>query len=175
MRRLTTVHVLVAAYLAAITLANLLISWLGPAVAIVNAFVFIGLDLTARDALHEAWAGRGLWPRMLGLIAAGGLVSYALGGDPRISAASCVAFVLAGAADAATYVALGGHRHLLRVNGSNLAGAAVDSLAFPLLAFGWPPLWAVVVGQLAAKALGGFIWSVVLPLVARRGRVAANG
>ncbi len=119
MRRLTTVHAMVAAYLAAITLANLLISWLGPAVAVVNAFVFIGLDFTARDALHEAWAGRGLWPRMLGLIAAGGLVSYALGGDPRISAASCVAFVMAGAADAATYAALAERRYMLRVNGSN--------------------------------------------------------
>lgn len=175
MRRLTTVHVLVAAYLSAITLANLLVSWLGPTVAIVNASLFIGLDLTARDALHEAWAGRGLWPRMLALIVAGGLISYALGGSGRVALASCAAFTLAGLADAAAYVALGERRYLLRINGSNLAGAAVDSLAFPLLAFGLPPLWAVVGGQFAAKVAGGLVWSVVLPLLAPRRKVAANG
>lgn len=84
MRRLSTVHVLVAVYLAAITLANLLVSWLGPAVAVANAFVF------------------------------------------------------------------------------------------PLMAFGWPPLWPIVLGQLAAKTLGGLIWSLVLPAVVVRRKVAAH-
>lgn len=161
---LTREPALVAMYLSAITIANLLVSWYGPAVAIINAFLFIGLDLVARDRLHEAWAGRSLWPRMLMLITAGGLLAYALGGDPRISLASCVSFIAAGVADALTYHHLHrrGYGWLARANGSNLAGAAVDSLVFPALAFGWPLLWPIVVGQFAAKVLGGAVWSVLL-------------
>jgi hypothetical protein len=48
------------------------------------------------------------------------------------------------------------------MNGSNVAGAAVDSLIFPLLAFGLPMLWPIVLGQLVAKIAGGAIWSAVL-------------
>jgi hypothetical protein len=160
-RRLTT-PALVAVYLAAITLANLLVSWLGPAVAPVNAFLLIGLDLTTRDALHDAWRGKHLWPRMLALITAGGLLSLLLGGAAQIALASCAAFILAGCADAAAYAALGDRARLVRVNGSNVAGAAVDSLAFPLLAFGLPLLWGVVVAQLVAKVAGGLVWSLIL-------------
>ena len=40
--------------------------------------------------------------------------------------------------------------------------AAVDSLVFPALAFGWPLLWGIVVGQLAAKVIGGAAWSWLL-------------
>ena len=136
--------------------------WLAMGRPIVNAFLFIGLDLTTRDALHEAWAGRWLWPRMLTLIVSGGLIAYALGGDPRISLASCLAFTGAGVADALAYAALGGRARLARVNGSNVAGAAVDSLLFPLLAFGLPLLWPIVLGQFTAKVAGGLVWSLAL-------------
>lgn len=159
---LTRQPALVTMYLTTITLANLLVSWYGPAVAIFNAFAFIGLDLVARDRLHEHWQGRALWPRMLILITIGGLLAYALGGDPRISLASCLAFIAAGCADALAYQQLRGRPWLARANGSNLAGAAADSLLFPLLAFGWPLLWPVVVGQFAAKLFGGLLWSLLL-------------
>lgn len=159
---LTREPALVAMYLSAITMANLLVSWYGPTVAIANAFVFIGLDLTTRDRLHEHWQGKHLWPRMLMLITTGGLLAYALGGDPRISLASCLAFIAAGCADFLAYQRLRGRPWLARANGSNLASAAADSLLFPLLAFGWPLLWGVVLGQFAAKVLGGAVWSVVL-------------
>lgn len=153
---------LIVAYLAAITAANLLVSWLGPPVAAVNAFLFIGLDLVARDRLHEHWQGRALQPRMLALIGAGGLLSLVLGGSGRVALASAGAFVLAGIADSLTYQALRHASWLRRVNGSNLAAAAVDSLLFPLFAFGWPLLWSAVLGQLAAKLLGGGLWAAAL-------------
>lgn len=60
---------------------------------------------------------------------------------------------------------------LQRINGSNLIAAAVDSLCFPLLAFGWPLLWQVVLGQFLAKLLGGAVWAwllIVLPASAQR-------
>lgn len=168
---MTPTHAVVAAYLAAVVAANLLVTWLGPAVAVVNAFVLIALDLSARDRLHTAWAGRGLWPRMLGLIAAGGALSLLLGGSGRVALASCAAFVAAGAADAAAFHAARRLDWLRRANLSNLAGAAVDSLLFPLLAFGLPLLWPVVAGQLAAKVLGGALWAYLLRPRRRRALV----
>lgn len=153
---------LVLLYLAAIVLANLLISHYGPAVSVLNAFLLIGLDLSTRDQLHELWQGRLLWPRMLLLIGAGGLVSLLLGGSGRIALASCAAFVLAGLADALVFRALRHKTWLSRANGSNLIAAAVDSICFPLIAFGWPLLWDVVLGQLVAKIAGGALWAWVI-------------
>jgi queuosine precursor transporter len=155
-------NLLVAAYLAAIVLANLLVSRLGPPAAVANAFLLIGLDLSARDRLHEQWRGRFLWPRMFTLIAAGGLLSLLLGGAGRIALASCLAFIFTGISDAAAYHALRRLPWLQRANGSNLVAAAIDSLCFPLLAFGWPLLWGVVLGQFVAKLAGGALWSFLL-------------
>ena len=50
----------VVLYLFAIVAANLLVARFGPSVTIINAFLFIGLDLTTRDGLHEAWGKSGL-------------------------------------------------------------------------------------------------------------------
>lgn len=157
-----TPNLLVALYLAAIVLANVLVSHLGPPAVVANAFLFIGLDLSSRDRLHEQWQGRALWPRMLALVVAGGLLSLLLGGAGRVALASCLAFMLAGVADTATYRVLQRQPWLWRVNGSNLAGAAVDSLLFPLLAFGWPLLWPIVFGQFVAKVAGGALWGWLL-------------
>ena len=45
---------LIGMYLAAIVAANLSVAAFGLAVSIANAFIFIALDLTSRDRLHEA-------------------------------------------------------------------------------------------------------------------------
>ena len=154
---------LVVAYLVAIAAANVLVSQYGPAVAMVNAFLFIGLDLSTRDQLHERWQGRALWPRMLALIVTGGLLSLLLGGTGRVALASCLAFVGAGVADTIVYRVLQRAPWRWRSNGSNVVAAAVDSLCFPLLAFGWPLLWAIVLGQFVANVLGGALWVCLLP------------
>lgn len=165
---------LVLLYLAAILLANLLVSHYGPVVAVVNSFLFIGLDLTTRDQLHEQWQGRLLWLRMLLLISAGGLLSLLLGGSGRIALASCLAFILAGIADTLVYRGLARRPWLTRANGSNLSAAAVDSLWFPVLAFGWPPLWGVVFGQFIAKVAGGALWAWVIARCRSEARVTAE-
>lgn len=161
---------LVGMYLAAIVAANLLVAAYGPAVTVVNALVFIALDLSSRDALHEAWAGRGLAWKMAGLIAAGSALSYALNrAAGPIALASLIAFAASATVDALVYGALGGRPRLARMNGSNIASAAVDSVLFPLLAFGLPLLWPIVLGQLVAKVAGGALWAWLLT---RRAEVA---
>lgn len=155
--------ILVGLYLMAIVSANLLVARFGPAVAVINAFLFIGLDLTTRDALHERWRGRDLWPKMLALVAAGSILSYVVNrGAAQIAMASFVAFAGAGLADTFVYWVMGEKSKLLRVNGSNVVSAGVDSFLFPVLAFGLPILWVIVVGQFLAKVMGGYLWALVI-------------
>lgn len=158
----------VALYLAAIVAANITIAMFGPSVSILNAFLFIGLDLTARDKLHDAWNRRGLWWKMGLLIASGSILSWLLNRNAGpIALASFVSFACASVADTLVYLALGKQARLVKVNGSNIVSAAVDSLIFPTLAFGgFSPL--ITLGQFAAKVAGGFVWSLILN--ARRAR-----
>lgn len=156
---------LIIAYLGAVVLANLGAAWLGPAVTSLLAFLFIGLDLVARDGLHERWGARGgqeLRVKMGALIVAGSLVSWALNaGAGRVAVASLVAFGLAGLVDTVAYQVLREKARLIRVNGSNVPAALVDSLVFPSLAFSqWLP--GIVILQFAAKVFGGALWSVLL-------------
>jgi hypothetical protein len=155
-------------YLAAIVVANLTVAWFGPGITIVNAFWLIGLDLTLRDRLHDRWHGDGLALRMGALIAAGGAISYALNaGAGQIALASTVAFAASATVDGLAYHFLAGYRRLVRVNGSNIVGAAADSVLFPTLAFG-ALLPLIVLGQFAAKVAGGFLWSLILDVLVRR-------
>lgn len=152
----------IALYLAAIVAANLAVATYGPSAAPYAAFAFIGLDLTARDRLHEAWHGRGLWYKMAALIAAGSILSYALNaGAGQIALASFIAFMLANVADTLIYSALHSARPAIRVNVSNIGSALVDSLAFPTLAFGVFLPWLILI-QFALKVAGGLVWYLVL-------------
>ena len=67
----------IAIYLSSIVLANLSGVYFGANATIINAFLFIGLDLTSRDKLHEAWHKNGLIWKMAVLIAIGSEISYA--------------------------------------------------------------------------------------------------
>jgi aryl carrier-like protein len=164
--------ILVTAYLAAIATANILAATYGPKITPWTALLLIGLDLTCRDALHDRWRGHGLRLRMATLIAGGSLLAWLVQPDAgRVALASAAAFALASGADAWVYH-LARHRPWLqRANASNLAGAAVDSLAFPTIAFGVLLPW-VIVGQFAAKVAGGFGWSLLLARLRPRPRPA---
>lgn len=165
--------ILIAAYLAAVIVANLTVAAFGPAVVIVNAFVLIALDITARDRLHEAWHGD---PFRLGaLILAGSILSAVLDWQALpVAVASFGAFATAGAADTLVYARLSRRGWYWKTNGSNAVSALVDSLVFLsiLAALGGLP-WALVpvlaAGQWAAKVVGGALWAWVLrPSVAAR-------
>lgn len=153
----------ISLYLIAIIAANLLVARFGPGIAVLNAFLFIGLDLTTRDHLHEAWKGRGLAWKMGLLIGAGSVLSWLLNRDAgQIAVASFVAFACAGIADALVYHLLGNKARMLKINGSNVVSAGVDSFAFPALAFGFPLRWDIMLGQWGMKIVGGFVWSLIL-------------
>lgn len=150
-------------YAAAMTLANLSVAAFGPAVSPVNAFVLIGLDLALRDWLHVRLR---VWQMGL-LIACTGLLTYALNpAAGMIAVASACAFSAAALVDWATFAQLRGS-WLVRANLSNVAGAAVDSLIFPTLAFG-ALMPHIVALQFVAKVAGGALWAWVLARTAQR-------
>jgi|APSaa5957512622_1039677.scaffolds.fasta_scaffold155218_1 queuosine precursor transporter len=154
--------VFIGLYLSAIILANLIITQFGPSASIVTAFIFIGLDLTTRDFLHETWQGNGIVWKMGLLIGSGSVFSYLLNRDTgQIAFASFAAFASAGIVDAFIYQLLKDKARLIKINGSNLVSSSVDSLIFPTLAFGGLMLW-IVLGQFIVKVLGGFMWSLLL-------------
>ena len=160
-----TVAILI--YAAAMTLANLSVAAFGPAISPVNSFVLIGLDLALRDWLHvrlKAW-------QMLALIVSAGVLTYLLNpAAGKIAIASAVAFTAAAMVDWATFARLRGS-WLMRANGSNVAGAAVDSLIFPTLAFGvlMPHIVAL---QFVAKVAGGSLWAWALHRMSAVRRIA---
>jgi uncharacterized PurR-regulated membrane protein YhhQ (DUF165 family) len=144
-------------YAAAMTLANLLVARFGPVISPVNAFFLIGLDLALRDWLHvrlKAW-------QMGGLIAGTGFLTFALNpAAGMIAIASSVSFTAAALVDWAAFTKLRGS-WLRRANGSNVAGAAVDSLLFPTIAFG-ALMPHIVLMQFLAKVAGGAVWTWLL-------------
>lgn len=150
-------------YAAAMTLANLSVAAFGPSISPLNAFLLIGLDLALRDWLHvrlKAW-------QMLALIVAAGVLTYALNpAAGKIAVASSAAFTAAALVDWLTFSQLRGS-WLFRANGSNVAGAAVDSLIFPTLAFG-ALMPHIVLLQFVAKVLGGSLLAALLARTAQR-------
>ncbi len=144
-------------YTIAMAGANLSVAAFGPSVTPINAFFLIGLDLTLRDWLHVKLR---VW-HMGVLIAFTGALSYALNPSTgQIAIASAIAFTTASLVDWGTFVKIKGP-WLLRANGSNMAGAAIDSIIFPTIAFG-ALLPEVVLAQFAAKSLGGAMWAWLL-------------
>lgn len=157
----------VSIYLIAIVLANLSVLYFGPSAVYVNAFLFIGLDLTSRDKLHEAWRGNNLFLKMFFLVISGSLLSYLLNSDVyQIAVASTIAFGLAAITDSIVYQLLSNRSKMIRINGSNIPSALVDSLVFPTIAFGSFSVL-IVLGQFAAKVFGGFVWSLVIKQIER--------
>lgn len=145
------------AYAAAMTLANLSVALFGPSSTPINAFLLIGLDLALRDWLQVRLK---FW-QMGALIAVTGLLTFTLNpAAGQIAIASAVAFSVAALVDWSAFSVLRGS-WLFRANGSNVAGAAVDSLIFPTLAFG-ALMPHVVLAQFIAKIAGGAVWAWAL-------------
>jgi queuosine precursor transporter len=166
--------VLVVVFLAAVVGANLTVATFGPAAVIPVAFTFVALDLVARDGLHELWKGKRLPFRMGLVIAAGGAISALLNIEAaRIALASCLAFTAAQTVNGLGYWALDRWPRLLKINASNVPAALVDSAVFLSIAFGgFMPL--LILGQVAAKVAGGFLWSLLFVGLQRRRAVPAE-
>lgn len=145
-------------YISAICAANYSVSTFGPGITPLNAFLLIGLDFVIRDKLHERIG----IARMLVLVSVAGAISFSINpATDMIAIASASAFALSSVTDATVYQALIRKTWLVKSNCSNVASSAVDSLAFPLIAFGaFMPM--VVIGQFAAKVFGGAVWALML-------------
>ena len=150
-------------YAAAIILANYLVFLFGPSVTPINAFVFIGLDLALRNWLNlqmEKW-------QMGAMIFGTGLISYFLNDTMQmIAIASAVSFTLASLVDWAVFTKVQGE-WIKRANVSNTAGALVDSIAFPTIAFG-VLMPEIVLLQFLAKVFGGFVWTLLLTKIPQK-------
>lgn len=147
----------IAIYALAMTAANLSISHFGPWVSPINAFLFIGLDLALRDLLHQKLK---TW-QMGCLIIGTGILTYILNpAAGMIAIASAVSFTAAAIVDWGVFIKVSG-TWFKRSTKSNVAGAAIDSLVFPTLAFGvlMPQIVAI---QFFAKVVGGAIWGFLI-------------
>ena len=161
-------YIAILIYAAAMTSANLLVAAFGPAIAPLNAFVLIGLDLSLRNWL----AMRLRAPQMLAMIASTSAISYALNpASGQIALASFVAFTCSALADWLTFRTISG-QWLRRCIGGVTVGAAVDSIIFQTLAFG-ALMPVIVLAQFAAKVAGGAMWASLLSRAISRGRIAA--
>jgi uncharacterized PurR-regulated membrane protein YhhQ (DUF165 family) len=144
-------------YAAAIVTANYLVSIFGPSVTPINAFVFIGFDLALRNWLNLQLTK---W-QMAAMIFGTGAISYLLNDTMQtIAIASAVAFTLASLVDWLVFNKVKGE-WVKKANISNIAGAMVDSIAFPTIAFG-VLMPEIVLLQFLAKVFGGFVWTLVL-------------
>jgi uncharacterized PurR-regulated membrane protein YhhQ (DUF165 family) len=95
------------------------------------------------------------------LIAFTGVLTFVLNpAAGQIAIASAVAFTAAALVDWGTFARLRGS-WLVRANGSNVAGAAVDSVIFPTIAFG-ALMPQIVLAQFVAKVVGGALWAWLL-------------
>lgn len=159
---------LVACYLGAIVAANLLVAAFGQAALVVTALLLIPFDLFSRDLLHERWEGTGLVVRMGSLVLAGSVLSFlANTGSWRVSIASCVSFGIAAGVDWLVYARLEHRTREVRMVASNSVAAVVDSVAFPLIAFGSVTFW-LSGTQSVAKIAGGLAWVYALRVVRDR-------
>jgi len=156
------INIYVVVYLVAIVAANLTVNHFGPSASIFIAFLFIGLDLSIRDQLHDSWQNDKLIIKMLALIVSGSVITILLNLEAmQIAVASATAFGVAAIGDAVVYHYLRKRIFLVRANGSNVAGAGLDSLIFPTIAFGGLMPW-IVLGQFVAKVLGGLLFSLII-------------
>lgn len=161
-------YLMVTTFVTVMALANLAIAHFGPWFLPVTAFVSVGIVLVTRDYLHDTWSTRpgSFWLRMFAMIAAAGVLAYAVDQSAgMVAIASVSALVGSSLVETVVFQRVFGQKWMIRSNTSNAVGAVADSLIFPLVAFGvagvggWGPLALLVLTQAATKAAGGLFWS----------------
>lgn len=148
---------LVSCFLTAIVCANLAVATWGQAALPFTAVLLIPFDMVIRDVLHSRWEETGAGGPMAILILAGAVLSTAFA-PIQVAVACFIAFASAQSTNTVVYAIAKRLRRWPRMNVSNLAASIVDSVAFPIVAFGAisPSLSAT---QAAAKFAGGVVIS----------------
>jgi uncharacterized PurR-regulated membrane protein YhhQ (DUF165 family) len=153
---------IVALFLAAIVLANLLVSSFGQIALVFTAFYLIPFDLVARDILHDRWSRNGkaeLINKIGALVIAGAVLTTLLNVNAsRIAIASVVAFAVGVAANTFFYYLMSHFGREKRMVVSNSIVAVIDSTLFPFLALGLVDI-RISLAQITLKCLGGWFWA----------------
>lgn len=123
-----------------------------------SGVLVIGAALVLRDIVHERLGARAA----LAAITLGSVIAFAVS-SPAVVWASVAAFVLSELADFAVYAPLRRRKLWLAVTASGGVGAAVDSAAFMLIAFGTLDYVAgQIVGKIWMTAIGASALAIVL-------------
>jgi uncharacterized PurR-regulated membrane protein YhhQ (DUF165 family) len=161
-------------FVGAVVAANLLVYTFGPIALPFTAFVLIPFDLVARDVLHEKWAAQSrkeVYTAFLLLICTAGMFTVVIHpGSGWVVAGSVAGFTGATLANTVGYDLILHYRpdvsRFWRMTISNVFGAAMDSLLFPLVAFGAVGPW-IAVSQWGSKSIGGVVWALLYIIVLR--------
>ncbi len=117
---------------------------------------------TIRDMVHEEFGKRGAYY----LIALASGIAWLLaaitgsGALAVVTLASVIAFVVNEALDTEIYAALRERSRFLAIMSSNAVSAAVDSVLFIAIAFGW--IWGAMIGQYVVKMIIATILGLIL-------------
>lgn len=154
---------MISVYVTMFLIANVLVSVFGPAITPINALFLIAGDMVLRDRIqYESGVA---WSISACVIA--GLATIAIApGSEMIAVASALSVMLAGSASALAFKLKSGG-FFSKAMPANISAAAVDSLAFPLIAFG-SIMPGVTLAQFAAKTIGATIILMIIKRYTKR-------
>lgn len=148
---------LICSYIGLFALANLMVSWFGVWVTPFNALIIIAADMVIRDRIQFSMG----FAMSLYACFMAGLVTVVIAPDAgMIALASCASVILAGVASAVTFKVRSGDFYR-KAYPANISAALVDSIAFPLIAFG-SVMPGVTIAQFAAKVIGATVILMIL-------------
>ncbi len=154
-------HTLIVIFLMASVTSIALVTLFGPWFVPINSVLLIGLSMALRDRLHAHWQHKNEKRNMVLLIVSGAGIAYVLGAQ-QIAVASAAAFLLSMSSNAIAWRLLKRTRPHVQDNASNVVAAAVDSIAFPAFAFGFPLLFHIMLLSFVAQTVGGAFWGWAL-------------
>jgi len=169
--RALKIGALVVPYLGAVVAANLLVNHFGPSWSPVIAFFAVAAVLIFRDSFADLVGQRWLAQVLqLSLIGAGALLTYLFNQDAALIAkASVIAFAASEMTEQVFYLLMRGRPWMDRAPLSALVGAAVDSVLFISIAFGFN--FRLVFAQWCAKVAGAWLWARAIQTMKSRSEV----
>lgn len=161
--RALKIGALVVPYLAAVVAANLLVNHFGPTAVPYISFGLIGAVLIFRDRFADLVGPRRV-AAQTALIVAGAVLTWLVNRNAAVIAeASVIAFAASEAVEGTLYFAIRRRPWLERAPLSATAGAAVDSVLFISLAFGFS--LPIAFAQFVAKVAGAYLWARLIQVV----------
>lgn len=144
-------------YIALFLVANILVGIFGPWITPLNALIIISADMVIRDRIQYETSF--LYSVICSVLA--GIATVLINPNAEmIAIASCSSIILSGLFSAVAFKLKSGDFYK-KSYPANIVAAAVDSIAFPLIAFG-SLMFGVTLAQFLAKVLGATVILYVL-------------